>query len=93
MTLPLMPKATAVWLIDKTALTFDQIADFCGMHPLEIQAIADADERAAFVSEKRAEYEADVDLVFGAPSPFLTQTQQTADVPLDDDPIPELALT
>jgi uncharacterized protein len=43
MTLPLMPKATAVWLIDKTALTFDQIADFCGMHPLEIQAIADGE--------------------------------------------------
>ena len=43
MTLPLMPKATAVWLIDKTALTFDQIAEFCGMHPLEIQAIADGE--------------------------------------------------
>ena len=43
MTLPLMPKATAVWLIDKTALTFVQIADFCGMHPLEIQAIADGE--------------------------------------------------
>jgi hypothetical protein len=43
MTMPLMPKATAVWLIDKTALTFTQIADFCGMHPLEIQAIADGE--------------------------------------------------
>jgi len=43
MSLPLMPKATAVWLIDKTALTFTQIADFCGMHPLEIQAIADGE--------------------------------------------------
>ena len=43
MTLPLMPKATAVWLIDKTALTFTQIAEFCGMHPLEIQAIADGE--------------------------------------------------
>src|SRR6202051_1598552 len=43
MTLPLMPKATAVCLIDKTALTFAQIADFCGMHPLEIQAIADGE--------------------------------------------------
>ena len=40
MTLPLMPKATAVWLIEETALTFTQIADFCGMHPLEVQAIA-----------------------------------------------------
>jgi uncharacterized protein len=43
MTLPLMPKATAVWLIEKTALTFKQIADFCGMHPLEVQAIADGE--------------------------------------------------
>ncbi|MFN0115009.1 MAG: DUF1013 domain-containing protein [Paracoccaceae bacterium] len=40
---PLMPKATAVWLIDKTALTFEQIADFVAMHPLEIQAIADGE--------------------------------------------------
>ncbi len=43
MTLPLMPKATAVWLLDNTTLTFQQIADFCGMHTLEIQAIADGD--------------------------------------------------
>jgi hypothetical protein len=38
-----MPKATAVWLIDKTSLTFEQIAEFCGMHPLEVQAIADGE--------------------------------------------------
>ena len=43
MTRPLMPKATAVWLLEKTTLTFDQIADFCQMHTLEIQAIADGD--------------------------------------------------
>lgn len=43
MTLPLMPKATAVWLIEKTALSFNQIAEFCGMHPLEVQAIADGE--------------------------------------------------
>ena len=43
MPLPLMPKATAVWLIEKTALTFTQIAEFCGMHPLEVQAIADGE--------------------------------------------------
>jgi len=43
MTLPLMPKATAVWLLDNTTLTFQQIADFCGMHTLEVQAIADGD--------------------------------------------------
>ena len=39
----LMPKATAVWLIDNTALTFTQIADFVGLHELEINAIADAE--------------------------------------------------
>ncbi|MCP5322634.1 MAG: DUF1013 domain-containing protein [Candidatus Paracaedibacteraceae bacterium] len=39
--MPLMPKSTAVWLIDNTALTFEQIAEFCGLHILEIQAIAD----------------------------------------------------
>ena len=38
---PLMPKATAVWLVENTALTFDQIADFCGLHALEVHAIAD----------------------------------------------------
>ena len=38
---PLMPKATAVWLVDNTALSFEQIADFCGLHALEVQAIAD----------------------------------------------------
>jgi hypothetical protein len=37
----LMPKATAVWLIEHTGLTFDQIADICGLHPLEVQSIAD----------------------------------------------------
>ena len=40
---PLMPKATAVWLIEKTSLSFEQVADFVGMHPLEIQAIADGE--------------------------------------------------
>ena len=40
---PLMPKATAVWLIENTSLTFEQIADFCGIHPLEVKGIADED--------------------------------------------------
>ena len=43
MTLPLMPKATAVWLIENTGLTFTQIANFCGLHELEVQGIADGD--------------------------------------------------
>ncbi len=40
---PLMPKATAIWLVDNTGLTFDQIANFCKLHPLEVKAIADGD--------------------------------------------------
>jgi hypothetical protein len=39
----LMPKATAVWLIDNTTLTFEQIADFCELHPLEVKGIADGE--------------------------------------------------
>ena len=39
----LMPKATAVWLVENTALTFEQIADFCKIHPLEVKAIADGE--------------------------------------------------
>jgi hypothetical protein len=40
---PLMPKATAVWLLDNTALSFEQVAEFCKLHPLEVKAIADGD--------------------------------------------------
>lgn len=49
MTIPLMPKATAVWLLDNTTLTFKQIADFCGLHILEVQAIADGDASAGMI--------------------------------------------
>jgi hypothetical protein len=47
--LPLMPKATAVWLVDNTALTFEQIGLFCGFHALQIQAIADGDVAGGIV--------------------------------------------
>lgn len=40
---PLMPMATAVWLVENTGLTFEQISEFCGLHPLEVQAIADGE--------------------------------------------------
>jgi hypothetical protein len=40
---PLMPKATAVWLVENTSLTFDQISEFCGLHPLEVKGIADGE--------------------------------------------------
>ena len=45
-TAPLMPKATAVWLVENTSLTFDQIADFCKLHPLEVKGIADGEVAA-----------------------------------------------
>ena len=51
MSLPLMPKATAVWLISNTTLTFDQIAIFCGLHPLEVQGIADGDVASGIIGE------------------------------------------
>ncbi|NBX73310.1 MAG: DUF1013 domain-containing protein [Alphaproteobacteria bacterium] len=44
-----MPKATAVWLVDHTALTFQQIADFCGLHELEVKAIADGEVNVGIV--------------------------------------------
>ncbi|MGC9368459.1 MAG: DUF1013 domain-containing protein [Paracoccaceae bacterium] len=43
---PIMAKATAVWLVDNTTLSFKQIADFCGLHELEVQGIADGDVAA-----------------------------------------------
>ena len=43
---PIMAKATAVWLVDNTTLTFKQVADFCGLHELEVQGIADGDVAA-----------------------------------------------
>lgn len=49
--LPLMRKAIAVWLVDNTALTFEQIADFCGMHELEIQGIADGEVAGGIVGQ------------------------------------------
>lgn len=49
MALPLMPKATAVWLVENTTLTFEQIGEFCGMHVLEVQAIADGEVATGIV--------------------------------------------
>lgn len=49
MAYPLMPKATASWLVDNTTLTFDQIAEFCGLHPLEVQALADGEVNAGIM--------------------------------------------
>lgn len=51
MTQILMPKATAVWLIDNTALSFDQIGTFCGLHSLEVQGIADGEVSIGIVGQ------------------------------------------
>ena len=55
MVLPLMPKATAVWLIENTMLSFEQIAEFCGMHPLEVQGIADGEVAIGIVGKNPVE--------------------------------------
>ena len=49
--LPLMRKATAVWLVDNTSLTFLQIANFCGLHELEVQGIADGDVASGIIGQ------------------------------------------
>jgi hypothetical protein len=51
MNAPLMPKATAVWLIENTSLTFDQIANFCQLHPLEVKGIADGEVAIGIIGE------------------------------------------
>ena len=50
-----MPKATAVWLVENTTLTFEQVADFCGMHPLEIQGIADGEVATGIMGQNPIE--------------------------------------
>ncbi|MDR2794630.1 MAG: DUF1013 domain-containing protein [Holosporaceae bacterium] len=45
----IMPQGTAIWLIENTALTFEQIANFCGLHPLEVQALADEQVSAGMI--------------------------------------------
>ncbi|MBM3555047.1 MAG: DUF1013 domain-containing protein, partial [Alphaproteobacteria bacterium] len=56
MTKPLMPKATAVWLVDNTALSFEQIAEFCGLHPLEVKGIADGEVAQGIVGRNPVTY-------------------------------------
>lgn len=51
MNAPLMPKATAVWLIENTTLTFEQVADFCDMHILEVKGIADGEVAIGIIGE------------------------------------------
>lgn len=50
-----MPKATAVWLVENTTLTFEQIAEFCGLHPLEVQGIADGEVATSILGQNPVE--------------------------------------
>ena len=50
---PFMPKATAVWLVENTTLTFKQIAEFCNLHELEVKGIADGDVAKGIKSFKK----------------------------------------
>ena len=79
---PLMPKATAVWLVENTTLTFEQIARFCAMHPLEIQGIADETVAVGIVGldpvannqltrEEISRCEADANAVLAARTPRI----------------------
>ena len=52
---PLMPKATAVWLVENSTLSFEQIGAFCGMHPLEIQGIADGEVATGIMGQNPIE--------------------------------------
>jgi len=51
MILPLMPKATAIWLVENTSLSFEQIAEFCGMHILEVNGIADGEVASGIIGK------------------------------------------
>jgi len=84
----LMPKATAVWLVENTALTFEQIADFTGLHRLEIKGIADGDVAAGvrgtdpvstgqLAPEELKKAEADPDYRMQASTPKYAEFQQT----------------
>lgn len=80
----LMPKATAIWLVENTTLTFEQIARFCGLHTLEVQGIADGDVATGMqgldpVANGQLTQE-EIDLCQADPSRQLTMA--TSDVPL-----------
>lgn len=85
MVTPLLPKATAVWLVDNTGLSFAQIADFCGLHSLEVQGIADGEVAVGIVgldpvSNGQLTQE-ELDRCQGDPSARLEISAPAGDVP------------
>lgn len=81
----LMPKATAVWLVENTALSFSQIADFTGMHEIEIQALADEEVGRGIVGRNPVEEnelaQAELDKAQGDPSYRMKLMRVAADLP------------
>ena len=84
MVLPLMPKATAVWLVENTSLSFEQIAGFTGMHELEIQAIADGEVAAGIVgvSPVSSGQLTDEEIERGQADPKVVLKIRKTDIPL-----------
>jgi len=85
MVAPLLPKATAVWLVDNTSLSFAQIADFCGLHSLEVQGIADGEVAVGIVgldpTSNRQLTQEELDRCQGDPTARLQISEPTGDVP------------
>jgi len=85
MSTPLMPKATAVWLIDNTTLSFHQIADFCGMFHLEIKGIADCEVAVGIVGHDPITNgqltQAELDRCQNDPNAKLALSEPVGDVP------------
>lgn len=85
MSLPLMPKATAVWLVENTALSFPQIAKFCGLHPLEVKGIADGEVFQGIVGQDPIAQgqlsQAEIDRCTTDPAASLTLIEQANPVP------------
>ena len=82
---PLMPKATAVWLVENTALSFEQIAEFCGLHSLEVQAIADGEVAIGMQGIDPVAAgdltQAEIDRCSADPNAYLTPAERRIPIP------------
>ncbi len=85
MTQPLMPKATAMWLIDNSALTFEQIGEYCGMHILEVQSMADGEVNIGIIGFDPISHgqltKEEIDRCAADPSARLEMAESTVPVP------------
>ncbi|WP_373089312.1 DUF1013 domain-containing protein [Sneathiella sp.] len=85
MVTPLLPKATAVWLVDNTSLSFSQIGDFCGLHSLEVQGIADGEVAIGIVGldpvANGQVTQEEIDRCQGDPAARLEISKAAGDVP------------